>query len=453
MPARNNAFFSDLLASISERGRVLLRRAGSSHDKQDASDLIELCEALLSGRGEASGTAMAREVLDRYHHLDETGRLSFFGNLARNYGPDRERLAHAIESWRAQPNDADASDLHFASEPRRQELIRRLNRAPGGTSDLVSMRADLLGLMNSDKDLAALDRDVAHLLASWFNRGFLVLRRIDWSTPANILEQIIRYEAVHEIRDWNDLRRRIDPVDRRCYAFFHPALVDEPLIFVEVALTESIPGAIAPLLAEDRQPVPIERARTAVFYSISNTQRGLGGVSFGSFLIKQVAEELRRELPKLEKFVTLSPVPGFMQWLKQANDVPGSHEDRALLDNLEKPDWFENEELAAQLRAVLEPLAAHYFLKARTPKGRLIDPVARFHLGNGARLERIDWLGDLSPKGLRESAGIMVNYLYRLEDIEKNHEAYANQGEVIASSSVKKLLKNEGRRLLDMRLS
>jgi malonyl-CoA decarboxylase len=453
MPARNNAFFSDLLASISERGRVLLRRAGSSHDKQDASDLIELCEALLSGRGEASGTAMAREVLDRYHHLDETGRLSFFGNLARNYGPDRERLAHAIESWRAQPNDADASDLHFASEPRRQELIRRLNRAPGGTSDLVSMRADLLGLMNSDKDLAALDRDVAHLLASWFNRGFLVLRRIDWSTPANILEKIIRYEAVHEIRDWNDLRRRIDPVDRRCYAFFHPALVDEPLIFVEVALTESIPGAIAPLLAEDRQPVPIERARTAVFYSISNTQRGLGGISFGNFLIKQVVEELRRELPKLENFVTLSPVPGFMPWLKKASDVPVTDEGRGLLESLERPDWFEDTELATQLRSVVEPLAAYYFLKARTPKGRLIDSVARFHLGNGARLERIDWLGDVSPKGLRESAGIMVNYLYRIDDIEKNHEAYANQGTVAASSAVKRLLKSEGRRLLDMRLS
>jgi malonyl-CoA decarboxylase len=449
----NNAFFSDLLASISERGRTLLRRAGSSDGKQDASGLIELCEALLSGRGEASGTAMAREVLDCYHHLDEASRLSFFETLVRNFGPDREKLAEAIETWRAQPTDDDASDLHFASEPRRQELFRRLNRAPGGTSELVAMRADLLGAMNGHKDLAALDRDVVHLLASWFNRGFLVLRRIDWSTPANILEKIIRYEAVHEIRDWDDLRRRIDPADRRCYAFFHPALVDEPLIFVEVALTESIPGAIAPLLAEDRRPVAIERARTAVFYSISNTQRGLGGISFGSFLIKQVVEELRRELPKLENFVTLSPVPGFMKWLKQASDVPLSDEDRALLDHLDSPDWPESAELAAQLRSVIEPLAAYYFLKARTPKGRLIDSVARFHLGNGARLERIDWLGDLSPKGLRESAGIMVNYLYRLEDIEKNHEAYANQGEIAASSAVKKLLKSEGRRLLDMRLS
>jgi malonyl-CoA decarboxylase len=453
MPTMNNAFFSDLLSSISERGRTLLRRVGSSETKPDGAGMIALCEALLSGRGEASGTAMAREVLDRYHTLDDAERLAFFETLTRDFGPDREKLAEAIENWRAQPSDEDASDLHFASEPRRQELIRRLNRAPGGTSELVAMRADLLRLMNDHRDLAAFDRDVVHLLSSWFNRGFLVLRRIDWSTPANILEQIIRYEAVHEIHDWNDLRRRIDPIDRRCYAFFHPALVDEPLIFVEVALTEQIPGAIAPLLAADRQPVPVERARTAVFYSISNTQRGLGGISFGSFLIKQVVEELRRELPKLDNFVTLSPVPGFMQWLKQANDVPVSDEDRPLLENLDKPDWFSDAELEPQLRAVLEPLAAHYFLKARTPKGRLIDSVARFHLGNGARLERINWLGDVSQKGLRESAGIMVNYLYRLEDIEKNHEAYANQGEVIASSAVKKLLKSEGRRLLDMRLS
>ena len=448
-----NAFFSDLLSTISERGRNLLRRSDSSDDKQDADGLIELCEALLSGRGEASGTAMAREVLDHYHNLDAEDRLAFFKALVRDFGPDRDKLAQAIAVWQAQPGDGNGTHLHFASEPRRQELIRRLNRAPRGTEDLVAMRADLLTLMDGHTDLGALDRDVVHLLGSWFNRGFLVLRRIDWSTPANILEQIIRYEAVHEIRDWDDLRRRIDPVDRRCYAFFHPALPDAPLIFVEVALTETIPSAIAPLLAVDRQPVPAERARTAVFYSISNTQRGLGGISFGNFLIKQVVEELRRELPKLDTFVTLSPVPGFVEWLQEASDVPLSDEDREVLKHLDEPRWFENDGVTAQLRAVLEPLAAYYFLKARNPKGRVIDQVARFHLGNGARLERINWLGDLSPKGLRESAGIMVNYLYRLDDIEENHEAFANNGEVVASNSVKKLLKNEGRRLLDMRLS
>ena len=449
-----NAFFTDLLSTVSERGRTLLRRGKPTNGKQDASGLIELCESLLSGRGEASGTAMAREVLDSYHNLDAAERHAFFHALARNFGPDRDKVNKAIEAWMAAPGDGNGGALHFASEPRRQELIRRLNRAPGGTGALVEMRGDLLSLLDGHNDLAALDRDIVHLLGSWFNRGFLVLRRIDWSTPANILEQIIRYEAVHEIRDWDDLRRRIDPIDRRCYAFFHPAMPDAPLIFVEVALTETIPGAIAPLLAVNRQIVPTERARTAVFYSISNTQRGLGGISFGNFLIKQVVEELRRELPRLDNFVTLSPVPGFMSWLRDAKDLPLTDEDQTLLKHLDESNWFENAELVTQLRAIVEPLGAYYFLKARTAKGRLIDSVARFHLGNGARLERINWLGDLSPKGMRESAGIMVNYLYRLDDIEKNHEAYANDGEVVASSAVKKLLKNnEGRRLLDMRLS
>ncbi len=448
----SNDFFSDLLTSISERGRHLLGRTASSDARQNASDLIELCGALLSGRGEASGTAIAREVLDRYHQLDEAGRLSFFETLAHTYGPDQDKLVKAIEAWQISPSEDIASDLHFASEPKRQDLFRRLNRAPGGTRELVAMREDLLDLKDGHKDLAALDRDIVHLLSSWFNRGFLVLRRIDWSTPAIILEKVIRYEAVHEIHDWDDLRRRIDPADRRCYAFFHPALVDEPLIFVEVALTESIPGAIGPLLAEDRPPVKIERARTAVFYSISNCQRGLGGISFGNFLIKQVVEELRRELPKLENFVTLSPAPGFLQWVKDAPDLSIADEDRLLLAHLDNPDWIDDPQLVTQLRSILEPLAVYYFLKARNARGAAVDSVARFHLGNGARLERIDWLGDTSPKALRESAGLMVNYLYRLDDIEKNHEAYANQGEIAASGAVKKLLKAEGRRLLDMRL-
>lgn len=454
----NDSFFSDLLASISERGRTLLRLGPASVDpKQNASDLIELCAELLSGRGEASGTALARGVLDRYKSLDDAGRLTFFENLAQNYGPDRDKLEKAIAAWRAKPTGDVSGELHFASEPQRQELFRRLNRAPNATSELVKMREDLLDLKNGNKDLNAVDRDIVHLLASWFNRGFLVLRKIDWSTPANVLEKVIKYEAVHEIHDWDDLRRRIDPVDRRCYAFFHPALVDEPLIFVEVALTETIPGAIAPLLAVDRQPVPIERARTAVFYSISNCQRGLGGISFGNFLIKQVVEELRRELPKLDTFVTLSPVPGFMKWLKKADDLNLSNEDQALVDMLADPLWVNDTALTAQLKPVMEQLAAHYFLKAKSPRGGPIDSVARFHLGNGARLERIDWLGDTSAKGLRESASLMVNYLYRLDDIEKNHEAYADHYEIAASSAVKKLLKSEsggGLRLLDsMRLS
>ncbi len=449
----SNDFFSDLLASISERGRNLLRRSGWSNAAPvDADGMTALCEGLLSGRGEASGTVLARDVLDAYRGLDDTDRIAFFEALARAFGPDRDKVERAIELWRSGVGGAGGS-LHFASEPRRQELFRRLNRAPGGTSELVGMRADLLNLSKDRKDLDTVNRDLEHLFMSWFNRGFLVLRRIHWSSPANILEKVIRYEAVHEIRDWDDLRRRIDPVDRRCYAFFHPALPDEPLIFVEVALTEAIPGAIAPLLAKDREPVPIERARTAVFYSISNTQRGLAGISFGNFLIKQVVEELRRELPKLDTFVTLSPVPGFMRWLKREPELPLTDDERALLAHLDDDTWIDDPELVEKLRVIIEPLAAHYFLKAKNPRGKPVDPVARFHLGNGARLEQINWLGDVSSKGLRESAGVMVNYLYRLEDIEKNHEAYANDDEVVASNTVKKLLKGEGRRLLDFGLS
>ncbi|HWW48172.1 MAG TPA: malonyl-CoA decarboxylase [Xanthobacteraceae bacterium] len=451
----SNAFVSDLLASITERGRALLRIPPAPIEPEKrAANLLELCENLMAGHGEASGTATARAALDRYYDLDEAGRVTFFKALAEDFGPIRSRLEEAIDAWRKDPTHNDAGDLHLASEPRRQELFRLFNRAPGGTGDLVQMRADLLALVRKHPEIAVVDRDLVHLFGSWFNRGFLVLRRIDWSTPANILEKVIRYEAVHEIHDWDDLRRRIDPVDRRCYAFFHPALTDEPLIFVEVALTETIPSAIAPLLAKEREPVPINRARTAVFYSISNCQRGLARISFGNFLIKQVVEELRRELPKLDTFVTLSPVPGFMAWLKgtPVEDLPLAEEDRPLIDLLDTPQWIDDPEQVGRMRAVFEPVVAHYFLKAKTAQGLPVDPVARFHLGNGARLERVGWLGDRSTKGLRESGGVMVNYLYDLDDIEKNHEAFANQGEVAVSNAVRRLMKTEGRRYLPIGL-
>ena len=270
-----------------------------------------------------------------------------------------------------------------------------------------------------------------------------MLRRIDWSTPAIILEKIIHYEAVHEIGDWRDLRARIDPPDRRCYAFFHPALNDDPLIFVEVALTREIADAIPPILAAKREIVPTERATTAVFYSISNCQRGLAGVSFGSFLIKQVAAEISKELPKLATFVTLSPVPAFAGWLKrelaQDSSKSVSDEDRAALAALDGGVWAKDEDAAERLREPLMRAAATYFLTARTRTRAPVDPVARFHLGNGARLERIDWLADPSPKGMAQSFGIMVNYLYDLDDIEKNHEAYAENRTIVASSAVRKL--------------
>ncbi len=437
----DSAFFSDLMASIAERGRSVLKLTAWPRDAANRADsLADMCAALLTGRGEASGLALASEILARYRALSDAERPVFFRALADGFGPDPKRVQDAVARWGATGDEAAASEIHYASEPRRQVLFRRLNRAPGGTAALVAMRADLFECIREDRGLAVVDRDFHHLLGSWFNRGFLVLRRIDWSSPAAILEKLIRYEAVHEIRDWDDLRRRIDPADRRCYAIFHPALVDEPLIFVEVALTAAAPDAIAPLLAERRAHIAADKARVAAFYSISNCQQGLSSVSFGNFLIKQVVEEIRRDLPRIESFVTLSPMPGFRAWLETTDD-PAVEALAAEARRLAQDEsWAANPESAARARKALEPLAAYYLLKARRPDGRVIDSVARFHLGNGARLERINWMGDLSVKGLFESYGVMVNYLYDLAEIERNHEAFANQGAVAASSAAKKLL-------------
>ena len=298
--------------------------------------------------------------------------------------------------------------------------------------------------MDRRADLGVIDSDFVHLFTSWFNRGFLVLRRIDWSSPAIVLEKIIRYEAVHEIQDWDDLRRRIDPPDRRCYAFFHPALVDEPLIFVEVALTREIPGAIAPILSHKRDEVDPERATTAVFYSITNCQRGLNRVSFGSFLIKQVVEELSRELGRVSKFVTLSPAPNFSEWLKRERGNAASlvldEEDRETLKALDTVDWWREPASAEAVREPFLRAAAWYYVRGRNRRGLPLDSVARFHLGNGARLERLDWLGDTSERALAQSYGLMVNYLYDLDYIEKNHEAYAQQHAVVAASAITRLV-------------
>jgi malonyl-CoA decarboxylase len=441
----NTSFFGELLQTISERGRALLARDRRGEASARSESLVELCEDLLSGRGEASGVALAREILGRYAALTTGPRIAFFEALAERFGTDAARMEKAIAAWHAAPSDEAAAEVHSASEPRRQELFRRLNLAPGGTAALVRMREQLMDTLAHRDDLRAVDDDFIHLFSSWFNRGFLVLRRIDWSTPAIVLEKIIRYEAVHEIRDWEDLRRRIDPADRRCYAFFHPALVDDPLIFVEVALTRDIPPAIMPILAKEREVAEIDKARTATFYSISNCQRGLAGVSFGNFLIKQVVEEVRREMPKLSTFVTLSPVTGFAAWLKrehaEANSAALTEADKEALSAIDQPGWWYNEDTAAQVQDSIMRAAAWYYLRARNERGTPIDPVARFHLGNGARLERINWLADTSDRAMTQAHGLMVNYLYDLEEIEKNHEAYAEGRTVIASGAVQRLLR------------
>jgi malonyl-CoA decarboxylase len=441
----NTSFFGELLQTISERGRALLARNRRVDATARSESLVELCEDLLSSLGEASGVARAREILGRYNELTTGPRIAFFEALAERFGTDPEHMQAAIAAWRERAAATTAAEVHAASEPRRQELFRRLNLAPGGTAALVHMREQLMDALDHRDDLAAVDEDFVHLFSSWFNRGFLVLRRIDWSTPAIVLDKIIRYEAVHEISDWNDLRRRIDPSDRRCYAFFHPALVDDPLIFVEVAFTRDIPAAIAPILSPEREVMEPDKMRTAVFYSISNCQRGLAGVSFGNFLIKQVVEEICREMPKLATFVTLSPVTNFAAWLKreraQDNSTALNEADKALFAALDEPDWWRAEETAARLQDPLMRAAAWYFLRARNGRGLPADAVARFHLGNGARLERINWLADTSERAMVQGHGLMVNYQYDLDDIEKNHEAYAESRTVVASSAVQKWLR------------
>ncbi len=443
----DTSFLQDLIGSITERGRDLVGltwgQEGRGEEQKARPDLVALSEALLTRRGEASGVALAAAVVGGYFDASEDDRVAWLETLAERFGPDGQRLAAAARAYLATGTAEAAAELSEASEPRRQELIRRLNLAPGGTAALVGMRAGLIRHLKSHPRLAPLDVDFRHLFSSWFNRGFLVLRRIDWTTPANILAKIIQYEAVHTIQSWDDLRARLEPPDRRCYAFFHPQLVDDPLIFVEVALTRDIPASIAPLLRIEREVTRPADATTAVFYSISNCQAGLRGVSFGNFLIKQVVEELKRDLPGLKTFVTLSPVPGLTRWLSAElkAEASGAHspEQLAVAAPLVAGQW-QGVGADATKAAVLRTLAARYLMMARTAGGRPVDEVARFHLGNGARLERINVDGDLSAKGLAQAGGVMVNYLYDLATIEANHEAHVDRGEVAASPEVRALL-------------
>jgi malonyl-CoA decarboxylase len=447
------SILGELIQAVTDRGRTLFDRllGGTAV----GANLAALAGDLLSRRGEASGVALAKLILERYLRADAAERARFLVEIAEGFGPDAARLDAAIAAYGAAPDRRTARRLHDAAEPRSIELIRRLNLAPGGTLALVRMRENLFDLMAANPSMALLDEDFRHLFASWFNRGFLVLKHIDWSTPAHILEKIIRYEAVHAIKDWGDLRRRVQPADRRCFAFFHPALADEPLIFVEVALTDSVPDAIAPILSDTRAPTAPGEATTAVFYSISNCQEGLRGVSFGNFLIKQVVEDLRRDLPKLRNFVTLSPAPRFRRWLEKglkldATETGTLRAELAAEFEAVRPllaeDWLHEPALRDRLRKPLTKLAAAYYLHAKNADGRPLDSVARFHLGNGARLERINPFADLSEKGAADSFGLMVNYLYDLDGIETNHESYAAQAEVVASSSIARLVRGESLR-------
>jgi malonyl-CoA decarboxylase len=436
---------SRVWSSIAESGRRFAVLPAATMRPAERAKL--LATALISGRGEASGAAIAREMHAVLSTLNAAQRLDVYTHLATHYAPDAERLGAAARAYLAAPGAETAAALADAAEPPRQEVLRRMNMSPGGTAMLVAMRKEILSVLKANPALKSLDSDLRHLLASWFNRGFLELRRIDWNTPAAVLDKLIAYEAVHEIQGWEDLRRRL-AADRRCFGFFHPALPGEPLIFVEVALVNGLAGSVTALLARDTgqalQDAHEHAADTAIFYSISNCQDGLRGISFGNFLIKQVVEELRAELPQLTRFSTLSPIPGLRAWLDKNLDdsaVAGADitdADRAIL---KAPGWWLGADAAA-VQAPLMRLAARYLTTLAKGRGP-IDPVARFHLGNGARLERINWMGNPSERGIGESFGLMVNYLYDIDTIEANHEAFARGDAVICGADVKALLAPE----------
>ena len=415
--------------------------------------LVAACRQLLSERGEASGVSLAQETLTLYAELSKDEQLLFFQSLKTEFSPDPQRVLVAATDYAAQPDSAHLAALTRAAEPPRQELLRRLNRAPGGTRVIVCMRERLLEAVPKDRELQQVDDDFHHLLQSWFNPGFLRIARVDWNTPATLLEQLIRQEAVHEIRGWNDLRRRLQG-DRRCFAFFHPALPDEPLIFVEVALLAEMPAAIKPLINIDSIAMSPDDFSLAAFYSISNCQPGLRGVSLGNFLIKQVAGLLAAEFPRVKRFCTLSPIPGFREWLHgltasagKAAMLSGSVRQsldvvrRAIGPLLEKGvgELRGTEHIRGKCAADLERLCAAYLLGIGEHDRITRDPVARFHLNNGARMERLNTGGDLSDKGLRQSLGWMVNYVYDLKTIERNHEKFVS-GTTEASKQVRGLV-------------
>jgi malonyl-CoA decarboxylase len=414
-------FLTDFVEAVTRRKRGAVGEAETLKAlARPAFERINAACSVLMGRiGDAARVAVAEQALMAYGQLQPDEKQRFFESLRDDYGVNADKIRQAYAAWNANPDAGAVADLFCVVEPARQTLLRRLNLAPGATPQLVAMRQDLLQAIRNDPSLEPIDQDFAHLLASWFNRGFLSMRRIDWNTPAAILEQIMRFESVHAMQGWDDLKRRLAPNDRRLYAFFHPATGDVPLIFVEVALTCGIPAAIAPILTAAEGNTPVD-ADTAVFYSINNSLAGLKGVSFGNFLIKQVVAELSTDLPQLKNFVTLSPVPGFARWLAGQDDDRAVVLSAALLAN----DWQNDPVRIDALRPEVEALAARYIVTERGKGGLPPDPVARFHLGNGASAHRLNWPGDMAPSAQKAAHGLMINYLYELTQIEARHEAF-----------------------------
>ena len=431
--AANPAGLGGLLGSVISAGKGILARRRQAAVEAPSSDLLSKCRQLLHHRGEASGLALASEVIEDYQGLDDANRMRFFKALASDFDTNHTAVIAAARRFEDDQNAHHLAELAKSVEAPRVKLFRRMNMAPDATRILVKMRGALLEALPENPQLQKVEADLKHQFVSWFNRGFLELRVIDWNSPAAVLERIIAYESVHAIQGWDDLRSRLGD-QRMCFAFFHPAMPDDPLVFVEVALTPGIPTAIAPLINKTAEPAEQKDLDTVVFYSISNCHPGLAGVSFGNFLIKQVVEEIGKRYPKAKRYVTLSPIPGFCQWLaKQDNPAELDVQELRSLAKVEGTDttdsrWESTIALCAQ------------YLVTKSANGLAMDPVARFHLGNGASLHAIHWAADLSDKGVEQSIGLMVNYLYDLGSIEENHDAYFDQGKVATSRAVARLL-------------
>lgn len=464
-------WFQNAIDSIAERGRELL---GLDNNKVDTKDLHGLCQQLFVGQGEASGIALSQEILRSYSRMSNEEKLAFFHMLDQEFKPNFDQIQTVMARYNESRSAEDLIALNAAVEAPRQELFRRLNMAPNGTANLVALRADLLKVIRKQPELKSVDADLKHLLSSWFNRGFLQLRSIDWASPAQILEKLINYESVHEIQGWDDLRRRLMK-DRRCFAFFHPAMPDEPLIFVEVAFVQGLSNEVGSLLDPEALELDPKQADTAIFYSINNTQAGLRGISFGNFLIKQVLTELTNEFPWVKISSTLSPIPTFSsainKWLSGNEMLPVHAEfddilkrNSTLLNEIStqhslEPDQDDKKVLgillennidkdSCELATILNELALSY-LTFPNKNGKLSDPVAMFHLSNGARLERLNPCADKSDHGISTSFGMMVNYLYDLKDVELNHEAFVTKGKVMMSDTLNKTFKKFTRQDID----
>ena len=413
-----------MISSIMKSG-LNLRRFGIQDFGSLHQDIKKATESVMSTTGEVSSIAFAGHLLDLIESESEDGLEEYLSYLLKEYDIDTDSLLKNVEAYSRDKNSTNLGLIGNSSEPRWIELFRRINATPGGTHRLIKLRERIKTLLNDEREhLKTLDAGLLKLFKYWFNSSFLVLEKIDWSTPANVLEKIIEYEAVHEINSWDDLRARLAPNDRQCFAFFHPLIPEDPLIFVEVALTNGIPESIESVIKIDRDEIEYNKINTAVFYSISNCQDGLAGISFGNFLIKKVAHKLKQEISEIDKFVTLSPVPGLMRWME--NHAPVTYE-----NCINKINDDEN---------LLKKIFL-YLTESNREDNLPNDPVARFHLGNGAILHKINLHGDQSKKGMAQSHGVMINYLYDLDIVEKNHELFFKNKEVVLSGEMKTLKK------------